>query len=412
MPARVASDTLRALAEAAGELVEHEPILVDGVGFEVSLRPADGAAIGRTLTALSAADVSAVVTGNGTRLSLGNPPRDAALLLDVSKLAGIDDFDPGEGVCHLGAGTTLAAVRAELVDSGWELPLDAPGAEPTLGGTVAAAAAGPRAQGYGMPRDVVLGLEVTLASGARTHCGGRVVKNVTGYDLCKVYTGSLGSLGVIEAAWLRLRPRPEALRSLELAGTGVAKGLAAALAAARSPASRAAVLQLAAPRSGEAFHLVVEFAGDASVVEQEAERLGDELGASDAPADAIDAVREVQGTRPGDAGLRFRVSALVSQLESVAVRLRDAGAEIQVQPGRSVVYAFFDGADPAEAFEASAEAARLGEGAALLEDGPRAAKRDRDVFGAPGPEFVIARALKQRFDPQGILNPGRFAGGL
>lgn len=412
MPARVAPDTLRALADASGGLVEHEPRLVDGVPFEASLCPADGESLGRTLAALCAAGVPVVVTGNGTRLSLGNPPCGASLLLDVSHLAGVDDFDPGEGVCHVGAGTPLAVVRDELADEGWELPLDAPGAEPTLGGVVAAAAAGPRAQGHGMPRDVVLGLEVALASGERTRCGGRVVKNVTGYDLCKVYTGSLGTLGVIEAAWLRLRPRPQAVRALEVTGDGVAKGLAAALAAARRPASRAAVLRLAAPRSGETFHLVVEFAGDAAVVDQEAERLGDELGAGDAPTEAIAAVRAAQGARPGDSGLRFRVSALVSRLQEVAARLREAGAELQVQPGRSVVYAFFDGADPGAAFEAAAQAARVGEGTALLEDGPPAAKRDRDVFGAPGPEFAIARALKQRFDPRGILNPGRFAGRL
>jgi glycolate oxidase FAD binding subunit len=392
--------------------MEHEPRLVDGIGFERSLRPADADSLARTLAALSAADVSVVVTGNGSRLSLGNPPRDAALLLDVSKLAGVDDFDPGEGVCHVGAGTSLGLIRDELATEGWELPLDATGAQPTLGGVVAAAAAGPRALGYGAPRDVVLGLGVVLASGVRTRCGGRVVKNVTGYDLCKVYTGSLGSLGVIESAWLRLRPRPQAVRSLELVGEGIVEGVPAALAAARSPASRAVALELAAPRSGEAFRLVVEFAGDASVVDREAERLGNEFGAGDAPAKAIDAVRVAQGSRPGPSGLRFRVSTLASHLGAVAMCLRAAGAGIQAQPGRSVVYAFFDGVDPAAAFEAAAEAARVGEGAALLEHGPPTAKRDRDVFGPPGSEFAIALALKQRFDPQGILNPGRFAGRL
>lgn len=412
MPVAVAPDVLRALADAAGGLVEHEPRLVDGVPFEASLCPADGDSLGRTLAALCAARIPVVVTGTGTRLSLGNVPRGALLLLDVSKLAGVDDFDPGEGVCHVGAGTPLAVVRDALATEGWELPLDAPGASPTLGGVVAAAAAGPRAQGHGMPRDVVLGLEVALASGARTRCGGRVVKNVTGYDLCKVYTGSLGTLGVIEAAWLRLRPCPQAVRTLEVTGDGVAEGLAAGLAAARRPASRAAVLQFAAARSGERFRLVVELAGDAAVVEREAEWLGDALAAGDAPADAIAAARAAQGARPGDSGLRFRVSALASRLREVATRLRQAGADLQVQPGRSVVYAFFDGADPGAAFEAAAQAARAGGGTALLEDGPPAAKRDRDVFGAPGPELAIARALKQRFDPRGILNPGRFAGGL
>ena len=139
---------------------------------------------------------------------------------------------------------------------------------------------------------------------------------------------------------------------------------------------------------------------------------GMEVVEEDAPAEAIAAVRAAQAARPGDSGLRFRVSALVSRLPEVATRLREAGAELQGQPGRAVVYAFFEGADPGAAFEAAAQAARVGEGTALLEAGPPAAKRDRDVFGAPGPEFAIARALKQRFDPRGILNPGRFVGRL
>ena len=106
------------------------------------------------------------------------------------------------------------------------------------------------------------------------------------------------------------------------------------------------------------------------------------------------------------------MSSLPSKLEPVASRLRDAGAVLQVQPGRSVVYAFFDGTDPAGAFEASAGAAQLGEGSALLEEAPASAKRGRDVFGAQRAEVAIARALKERFDPHGILNPGRFAGCL
>ena len=238
------------------------------------------------------------------------------------------------------------------------------------------------------------------------------MKNVTGYDLCKLYTGSLGSLGVIEALWLRLRPRPAAARAVELHGHGVPQGLAAVREAARSPASRAASLECEAPASGEAFRLVVELAGDAPVVEREAERMGNELGVVETTGAALEEVHGNQGGRPGEAGLRFRVSVLPSKLAAVVARLRGAGAAVQVQPGRSLVYAFFDGTDPAAAWEASTVAAQLGEGSALLEAAPTSAKRGRDVFGAPGAEIAIARSLKERFDPHGILNPGRFAGCL
>ena len=108
----------------------------------------------------------------------------------------------------------LRDVREALAASGWELSLDPPGRDSTVGGCLAAASVGPRALGLGLPRDQVLGLTVSLASGERVRCGGRVVKNVTGYDLNKLYTGSFGSLGVIESAWLRLRAAPRALGEL------------------------------------------------------------------------------------------------------------------------------------------------------------------------------------------------------
>ena len=125
--------------------------------------------------------------GGRTRLELGNPPSRADLLLDTSALSGVGEFDASEGVCQVQAGTSLGVLREALAGTGWEVPLDVPDAS-SVGGALASNAIGPRCAGFGLPRDVVLGLSVGHASGEQTRCGGRVVKNVTGYDMAKLYT--------------------------------------------------------------------------------------------------------------------------------------------------------------------------------------------------------------------------------
>jgi glycolate oxidase FAD binding subunit len=191
------------LTDCALEL--HDPVPLDGVDIAATLSPRDGESLARAVAAVARAGLAAVPRGDGGHLGLGNPPSRADLFLSTLALSGVLAFEPAEGVCRAGAGTRLSELRRSVEAEGWELPLDGPGSA-TLGGALAAASVGPRSQGYGPARDAVLGLDVVLGSGERTRCGGRVVKNVTGYDLAKLYTGSFGSLGVIESAWLRLRP--------------------------------------------------------------------------------------------------------------------------------------------------------------------------------------------------------------
>ncbi len=410
----LAPEQAEKLVAAAGEggFEAHEPRLVDAVPIDATLRPGDGEALSGTLAALSEAGLAAVVVGGGSRLGLGNPPRRADVLLSTGRLSGVDAFEPGEGVCHAGAGTPLATLRAAVEPAGWELPLDPPGADSTVGGVIAAAASGPRAHGFGPPRDAVLGLEVVLASGERTRCGGRVVKNVTGYDLAKLYTGSLGSLGVIEGAWLRLRPTPECVRVLE-ATLPLETACAKSLSAARRATVRAAVLV-----SRVEIRLVVELAGDEPAVERDARELGSELDASEVGGAALEEVRALQGRALEGEGLCFRLTALPSQLDEIFLALRSAGARLVAHPGRNVLHAHFplDGPDAEEyvanAFSCVAKSAEIGRGGFVLEDAPAWAKRGHDVFAPQEAVLPIARALKERFDPQGTLNPGRFQGFL
>jgi glycolate oxidase FAD binding subunit len=393
----------------------HEPVHVDGVAVRATLRPEGGEALGAALRAIASCGLAALPRGAGTHCGLGNPPRRADLLLSTGRLCGVDAFEPAEGVCHAAAGTPLKALRDAVTGEGWELPLDVPDDAATLGGALAVAAVGPRAQGYGPARDAVLGLEVVLATGERTRCGGRVVKNVTGYDLAKLYTGSLGSLGVIEAAWLRLRPAPECVRAIQVPPAALEKACERGLVAARRSSVRACAL---ISRESRELRGVLELAGDAPSVERDAHWLADELGAEATDTAALDAVGRAQRGAPEPCGLRFRLAVLPSALAASASRLAAAGASLLLYPGLNLVYAGFalEGPDDEpgaeRAFDAALEAARASSGALLCESAPPAAKRERDVF-APDPDALrLLRSLKAQFDPDGVLNPGRFAGRL
>ncbi len=421
----LAEGALDALRRAAGEAAL-EPVEIDGAKLAGTLLPGDADALSRSVAALAERGIGCVVVGGGSRLAFGNPPRGAQVALATRRLDGVAELDADEGVARILAGTPLAAARAAVEAAGWELPLDPPGARSTLGGVLASAAVGPRHLGYGRPRDLVLGLDVVLGDGAATRCGGRVVKNVTGYDLMKLHVGACGALGVIAAAWLRLRPRPESERLLAAPLADGPDALERALAAARAPTARACVAADAriapaidpgrAPSAG--WLLLVECAGDEAAVARDAERLGSALGAEAADPTALARARALQGETYGAGGLRFRLAVLPSRLAAVAAELHRADAAVLAHPGSGLVYARValdaetDGAGLDRAWRSVRRAGQVGGGHVLLEAAPTWAKPLRDVFGDPTDAWRLARALKARFDPASVLNPGRWAGGI
>ncbi len=393
------------------------------------VEPPDAMALAEAVASLGSRGASALVCGAGTELPVGNIPRRADVRLSTARLRGIDVLDADEGVVHVAAGTPVAALREQARAAGLDVPLDPPSERSTVGGALAAAALGPRTLGFGRVRDQVLGLEVVLGSGERTRCGGRVVKNVTGYDMAKLYVGSHGTLCVISHAWLRLRPLPE--RSLVVAApvAAGAAGFAAGLAAARLPGARAAALvdarlvpelgaRVPEPPPGDLL-LVVELASDAEVVEQGAAALAARHGA--VAAGAIESVGALEGpaddARRADV-LRLRVTARSSKLSAAADRLHSAGARLVVHPGLGLLCARFDlaGHDDLERVEnalASARAAALaGEGNALLAAGPAFARAGRDAFLAAPQSLPIMRRLASQLDPNEVLNPGVLVGGI
>ncbi len=401
-----------------GDRLEPTRFALDGISVESMVRPENAAALGETLGALHETDGAALVRGGGSRMGWGNPLTRADVVISTERMVGVEELDLEEGVVCVRAGTRLAALRETLGEEGWTLPLDPPGSDSTVGGALASAAFGPRAEIYGLPRDRVLGLDVVLASGEQTRCGGRVVKNVTGYDLSKLYVGSLGTVGVIAGAWLRLFPKPECEAVCVMDFAGIRDAAHCALALSRRPGDHA-VAQLAGAAAATVAEdadsvVAVLSSGDEDWVSSEQAFLRAEFGARDATLEDFDRVREIQGGETAAECLRVLLLLQPTSLPASLERLLPASRRLVSYPARGVISVAFE-TDPSgidALFEEVAAVTAAGHGSYFWESVPPAVKNQRNVFGAASETEALSRAIKQRFDPKGVLSPGRSAGCL
>src|SRR5579862_7648462 len=183
---------------------------VAGVVPALVSSPASTAQASALLAAAAAHDLTVVPRGAGLGLGWGLPPASCDLLVDMSSMAEVIEHVAGDLVARVQAGTTIGHLASVLAQAGQQLALDAP-AHATVGGVVATGTAGPRRLRYGAPRDLLIGITIVRADGTVAHSGGKVVKNVAGYDLGKLFAGSQGTLGLITEATFRLHPRPGAV---------------------------------------------------------------------------------------------------------------------------------------------------------------------------------------------------------
>jgi glycolate oxidase FAD binding subunit len=443
---------LRSLADVVGAArcltgAERAPYVVDGRTPAAVVFPASADEVARVVRAAAAAGASVVPWGGGTLMQLGAPPPDGAVVVVTRRLAAVLEHEPGDLTATVEAGLTLEGLQRALGARGQWVPLDPPAPEAaTLGGVLAANAAGPRRQLYGTARDLVIGIRVVSPEGDLVRAGGRVVKNVAGYDLVKLYIGALGTLGIIVDATLKLRPRPEA----EAACWAVFPGPGEAAAAARALAGGdlgPAALELLDPRAaaagarhagldaGAGAALLVAFDGLATTVAwqgQEAARLLRAAGAQPAltldaaaTARALAAAREVRRTVPGAVAVA-RVGVLPADLgaylDEAAQAVAGEGLALAAvaHAGQGLATLLLVGAraaaPPAPATAAALarcrDAARARGGHLAVESAPLAVREICPVWDPPGPAGALMRGLKARLDPAGIMNPGRFVAGL
>lgn len=357
--------------------------------------------------------------GGGTALDLGAAPSGLDAVVRTERLARILEHAPADQVVIAEAGVTLAALQAALAAHGQRLALDPPLPErATIGGIVATGAFGPLRAHHGAVRDLIIGVTLVRADGAIARGGGKVVKNVAGFDLPKVACGSLGTLGLIAAAAFRLHPLPE--RTATVLAPGVRAEAVVAVIAATRNAQLEPVCAVALSAGSARFDLALRFEGFGRGVEQQVARLIELARAAGAPAHPLDDDAAAAFWRRHDAvrtaaPLRVRIAALPTRFPSVVPRVAGLGdlawyATLGVGIAGGAV-----AGDPAAAIAAitAARAALVDEGGSLVvETAPGTLRAAIDPWGPRPASFAIMERLKQRFDPDRRLNPGRFVGGL
>lgn len=351
-----------------------------------------------------------VPAGGRTQLALGNGPRRPFALLDLSHaLRGQLEHQEADLTLVAPASATLVEVDALLAEHGQFLPLDPPLPDKaTLGGTLAAAISGPLRTKYGLPRDLVLGMTVLRADGELVKAGGRVVKNVTGYDMMRLWCGSLGTLGIITEVALRVYPRPEAI---DLAAH--AETVADVMEMAREllvADVRPEFLEVVA--EGDAWRMVGRIPA-AAVAALERERPG---VWQPAEGELYRAIRDAGST--GSVAVA-RVQTLPSMVaEAAAVLAELTPSWTTLRPLTGGLRVGWDGAalPPIETFVAGVARLRklvqAGGGSVTIEQMPDGFRGELDAWGPPGPAFALMERTKLAYDPDGRLNRGRYIGGL
>ncbi len=392
-----------------------------------SLTPIDESEVADIVAVAAAQRSPLAVSGGGTRAGLGRPVQ-AAAALSTAEMRGVTLYEPSELVISARAGTPLAEIEALLAENGQRLTFEPPdhralygsSGEPTIGAVAAANLSGPRRIQAGAARDGLIGVSAVNGRGEVVKSGGRVMKNVTGYDLVKFLAGSYGTLAVLTEVTFKVLPAPETEATLVIEGLDDAGAIAALSAALGTPFSvtGAAHIPLNSRRLGRTCIRLEGFA--ASVVDRTdrlrwkpgpfngAARLDAKQSArlwrSIRDADVLEAPADVPvwrlSVKPGDA------PALVETLHrAFACRaLYDWG-------GGLVWIAGGDGPDVGAAAIRAAVAAVGGH--ATLVRAPDDVRNAVDVFQPlPEPLMALTRKLKESFDPAGILNPGRIYAGV
>ena len=481
---------------------------IDGVRPRFVVEPGSVEEVSALLRLAHRAGLAVAPRGGGTKLGWGATPRRLDLILSTARLNHVLEHAAGDLVLRAEAGVTLEALQAAVGKAGQRLALDPPGAGATLGGIVAANPSGPLRLRYGTVRDLLIGVTVVLADGTVAKAGGKVVKNVAGYDLCKLFTGSLGTLGVVVETIWRLHPLPAARRTVAVALTSPQAAGAAVQALLHTPGSPLVLdalelrwewpsppgpLSLTA-REGEQMPSFLDTlslrTGEGETpklsagpipVDPHARLYGGGLGGGISPGSPGGGgggeergpdspgrgERErlflsvlFEGIEPGvaaqaataqrllgahgtvrildageqdapwrearaypwqgdDVGLKLThlPTALPTILGSIVELAHTRGIEPHVagHAGTGVTFVGLSGGDAGPIGELLGElrahVARA-EGSVVVLQAPLDIKDGIDVWGPIGDALPLMRRVKERFDPAGILNPGRFVGGI
>jgi glycolate oxidase FAD binding subunit len=422
---------------------------VDGKVPAIAVSPGTIEEVSKIVACVSQERIGIIPRGNGTKMGLGGIPEKADLTLLTGRLNRITDCDCDNLTLSVESGITLNEVQKRLAKEGkgYFLPLDPPFTEKaTLGGIIATNSSGPKRFGYGTGRDMITGMKAVFPNGEVVVSGGKTVKNVSGYDMCKLLIGSMGTLGIISELIFNLRPLPEKERTLLLSFTTLEETgrfihevlhsqlLPVAIETLNATAAKRMASSVAIPPGGNYLAAIGLEGVSESVERQVAEmsNIGKKHGALEALNLNSDKNRAFwvrlrdfgQGMKKEDPNYislkaNFLVSKWTQVLKGFEEIARGAGLDCSFicHAGNGVLYSYLraDKGNPASLsrlVETFASETVRNEGNLVVESSPLDVKERIDVWGSSRTDRQIMRRIKEEIDSARILNPGRFVGGI
>ena len=413
---------------------------VDGMLPRLAIIPETVEQVSQAVALANQRNLTLFTRGGGSRLNLGGIPVPFDILVETTKLTRLLEHEAPDLTCHVEAGITLAELQAKLALKGQWLALDPPDAQQaTIGGILASNASGPKRLRYGTARDMVIGLRVVQASGEIARSGGNVVKNVAGYDLNKLYIGSLGTLGILVEANFKLQPFPTNERTLLLTFAHVEGAMATVIALMGSLLTPSAIeliesnaandmddfFGLTLPTDG--YSLAVNFEGSAASIDRQIDetqllaRHNDALLVDDldgkTQSEFWNIVREhTKGT------VTCKATVLLSKMPGYLKDIKQVCEKYQLEAavlahaGNGILYIELRPVDATlrlvEAIKELRLFAQEERGSMVVECCPSDLKRRISIWGEPDQNFFLMQRIKRQFDTKGTFVKGRFLGGL
>jgi len=396
--------------------------IVDGKIPALICAPETPDQVADALRICNEAAAAVIPWGGSTAMSLGNPPRQVDLVLQLHRLDRVIDHDHANLTVTVQSGITLNALQSVMSQQNQLVPFDAPFPDrTTVGGIVAANLNGPRRMSYGSVRDLIIGMKVALASGELIRAGGKVVKNVAGYDMCKLFTGSLGTLGIIPEVTLRVAPIPASSATVIAEGT-----LPQTVEMSRSVVNSKLLptgVFLRNQTASQNYRLQIAFDGFATTVARQVSDVTALAQRHGLAAQSVDQQQQIIWQEVRDFPLQqnlwiFRLTRPRGATIDVIQALqgwRAAGEDLAVVADLAMGTVWIAMSPATRNVERFAELIALAQGHrghAVIFAAPFELKTGIDIWGPASSTLMLMRNLKQQFDPQCLLNPGRFIGGI
>ncbi len=400
-------------------------LIIDGLKPPFIIKPGSASEVVECLAVCSDADRAVVPAGLMTWLESGNPLYRADVVLSLERMSRIIEYSPPDLTAVVEAGLTIGEFNSAARAANQWLPLDPPGAtSATFGAIAACASSGPLRFGFGTPRDYVIGLRLAHAGGIESRSGGKVVKNVAGYDMNKLYVGSYGTLAVITELTVKLRPVPESDQTVLVISKNEDSLRAIGLNLLASEAQPASIyftrdISLNVSEAEGRSAVITRFLDNEQAVRHQTNLL-EQLVGSRGIAISLNnthagqvwkSIADCDQQSANSLKLSVPVSKTTRFLDKV---LSEADSVITADLGAGIIRVGFD-ADDRNIIEITrglrAEAVTAG-GSLFVERAATAVRREADAWGEVGATGAIMRSIKARFDPKSLLSPGRFVSGI